>query len=214
MAEGLARKKRIRAGHKASATRTLTKVEEALVAAAERTEEFYTSKLSQLKLSLQEKLEVLRQLDAEILELTDEEGLVDEIEQADLFKEGIYTIAATPIAPPTPGTPPTTPRASTETPTEPIERRVKLPKLSLKSFNGDITTWTTFWDSYESAIHSNTSLSDIDKFNYLKSLLERSAHEAIAGLTLTSANYHEAVAILKKRFGSRQQILVDTWSCC
>ena len=150
MAEGLARKKRIRAGHKASATRTLTKVEEALVAAAERTEEFDTSKLSQLKLSLQEKLEVLRQLDAEILELTDEEGLVDEIEQADLFKEGIYTalvriekataIAATPIAPPTPGTPPTTPRASTETPTEPIERRVKLPKLSLKSFNGDITT--------------------------------------------------------------------------
>jgi len=210
MAEGLARKKRIRAEHKASATQTLTKVEEALVAAAERTEEFDASKLSQLKLSLQEKLEVLRQLDAEILELTDKEGLVDEIEQADLFKEGIYialvriekatAIAATPIAPPTP-------RASTETPTEPIERRVKLPKLSLKSFNGDITTWTTFWDSYESAIHSNTSLSDIDKFNYLKSLLERSAHRTIAGLTLTSANYHEAVAILKKRFGSRQQII-------
>ena len=73
MAEGLARKKRIRAGHKASATQTLTKVKKALVAAAERTEEFDTSKLSQLKLSLQEKLEVLRQLDAEILELTDKE---------------------------------------------------------------------------------------------------------------------------------------------
>ena len=38
-------------------------------------------------------------------------------------------------------------------------------------------------------------------------MLERSAPEAIAGLTLTSANYHEAVAILKKRFGSRQQII-------
>ena len=77
----------------------------------------------------------------------------------------------------------------------------------MKSFNGDITTWTTFWDSYESAIHNNAALSDIDKFNYLKSLLERSAHESIAGLTLTSANYHEAVEILKKRFGNKKQII-------
>ena len=39
----------------------------------------------------------------------------------------------------------------------------------------------------------------MDKFNYLRSLLERTAYEAIAGLTLSAANYHEAVAILKKR---------------
>ena len=61
--------------------------------------------------------------------------------------------------------------------------------------------------SYESAIHNNDNLSDIDKFNYLKSLLERTAYDAISGLTLTSANYHEAVAILKKRFGNKQQII-------
>ena len=122
MAEGLARKKRIRAGHKASAKRTLTKVDEALAAIATETVGFDTSKLAQLKLSLQEKLEVLRQLDGEILELTEEDGLVDEIEQADLFKEGIYTAlvriekatAATPGAPPTIGTPPTTPSSSIE----------------------------------------------------------------------------------------------------
>ena len=50
-----------------------------------------TSKLTQLKLSLQEKLEMLRQLDSEILDLTEEDHLVDEIEQADIFKEEIYT---------------------------------------------------------------------------------------------------------------------------
>ena len=39
---------------------------------------------------------------------------------------------------------------------------------------------------------SDDALSDIDKFNYLKSLLECTVHEAISGLTLTLANYHDA----------------------
>ena len=84
---------------------------------------------------------------------------------------------------------------------------MKLPNLMLKPFNGDITTWTPFWESYESAIHKNASLSDVDKFNYLNSLLEHSAREAVSGLTLTSSNYHEAISILKKRFGNKQQII-------
>ena len=85
--------------------------------------------------------------------------------------------------------------------------KVKLPKLSLMTFNGDLTTWTAFWDTFESSIHNNTDLSAIDKFNYLNSLLEGNAATAISGLTLSSANYDEAVVILKKRFGNRQQII-------
>ena len=69
----------------------------------------------------------------------------------------------------------------------------------------------SFWDSFESAIHGNEELSDIDKFDYLKSLLEHTAKDAISGLTLTTisatANYQEAVEILKRRFGSKQQII-------
>ena len=85
--------------------------------------------------------------------------------------------------------------------------RVKLPKLSLKKFNGDLTRWTTFWDTFESAVHSNPSLTNIDKFNYLNSLLESAASDAISGLTLTSANYEEAIGVLKKRFGNKQLIV-------
>ena len=84
------------------------------------------------------------------------------------------------------------------------ECKVRLPKLTLKKFDGDVTAWTSFWDSFESSIHFNTDLTDIDKFNYLRSLLELSALESIAGLTLSSTNYTEAVAILKKRFGNKQ----------
>ena len=84
---------------------------------------------------------------------------------------------------------------------------MRLPKISLPHLKGNPVYWTAFWDSYESAIHLNSSLSDVDKFNYLKSLLERSAYDAIAGLTLSSANYREAIDILKRRFGNRQMII-------
>ena len=70
-----------------------------------------------------------------------------------------------------------------------------------------MTTWTTFWESFESAIDSSTSLSQIDKFNHLWSLIEKSAAEAISGLTLTANTYKEVVTILKKRFGNQQQII-------
>ena len=42
---------------------------------------------------------------------------------------------------------------------------------------------------------------------YLSSLLESSVTEAIAGLTLTAANYDEAIATLNKRFGNPQLIV-------
>ena len=70
--------------------------------------------------------------------------------------------------------------------------KVKLPKLSLKKFNGEPTDWITFWDAFESSIHNNS---------------ERTAADAISGLSLTSTNYAEAIALLKKRFGNRQQIV-------
>ena len=56
-------------------------------------------------------------------------------------------------------------------------------------------------------MHLNSTLSDVDKFNYLRSLLEKLAYEAIAGLTLSASNYGEAIEILKRRFGNRQMII-------
>ena len=47
-------------------------------------------KLAQLKLSLHEKLETLKQLDSEVVDLTPEEGLDEEIEQADDYKDNVY----------------------------------------------------------------------------------------------------------------------------
>ena len=74
-------------------------------------------------------------------------------------------------------------------------------------FEGDITTWKSFWDIYESAVHNNEELSDINKFTYLRSLVGHSTKDAIEGLALTPANYGEAVAILQKRFGNEKLII-------
>ena len=85
--------------------------------------------------------------------------------------------------------------------------QVKLPKLILKKFSGDPSQWNPFWDTFETSIHTNPSLAPIDKFNYLKSLMDGAAAESIAGLSLTNANYEEAIAVLKSRFGNKQQII-------
>ncbi len=85
--------------------------------------------------------------------------------------------------------------------------RLKLLKLTLPKLKGQVTKWGSFWDSYSSAIHDNSEISKIDKFNYLNSLLEGAALRAIQGLTLTGANYGSAIEILKDRFGKPQQII-------
>jgi hypothetical protein len=55
-----------------------------------------------------------------------------------------------------------------------------------------------------SAVHNNVSISEVDKFTYLKSLV---AKDAIEGLPRRAANYKEAVSILQKRFGNKQLII-------
>ena len=95
-----------------------------------------------------------------------------------------------------PSIPPTIPVSQPISPTAPTSyAMVKLPKISMKQFNGDLTKWVSFWDTFNSTIHSNPNLSDVDKFTYLLSLLDSSAADAVAGLTLSSANYEEAMLL-------------------
>ncbi len=106
MAEAFAKKKRIRAGHKASATRLLHQSEKVTSATTPD-----TSKLALINMSFMEKLEILRVLDSKIEELTDDESsLSSEIEAAASFKEGIFAamINIDKILTPKPAAPPTT----------------------------------------------------------------------------------------------------------
>ena len=88
-----------------------------------------------------------------------------------------------------------------------VEIRAKLPKLEMKRFNSRPTEWQAFIDCFDSAVHSNPKLSNIDKTNYLKSLVEGPAAASIKGLPLTLENYNSARKILEERYGNKQLII-------
>ena len=84
---------------------------------------------------------------------------------------------------------------------------VKLPKLDMLTFSGDKLKWSEFWDAFENAVHNKKKMSNVEKFNYLKSKVSGEARSAIQGLTLSNENYGVAIDLLKERFGNEQEII-------
>lgn len=56
-----------------------------------------------------------------------------------------------------------------------------------------------------SSVNSNDCLSNIEKFNYLRSKLLGYEKTAVEGLALSSENYSFAIEILRERFGDIQE---------
>ena len=67
--------------------------------------------------------------------------------------------------------------------------QVKLPKLSIRRFNGDLMKCVTFWDSFALQFTTRPCQLWTSSTIYLSSLVESSAAQAIAEVTLTAANY-------------------------
>ena len=80
-----------------------------------------------------------------------------------------------------------------------------IPKLMLPKFDGSPLEFQSFWDNFESTVHKNDMLDDIEKFNYLKCLLEGKASVVLQGLS--SENYRSAIELLHRRFGNAQIII-------
>ncbi|KRX13257.1 hypothetical protein T07_1799 [Trichinella nelsoni] len=72
----------------------------------------------------------------------------------------------------------------------------------------DWNHWQRFQDEFDTSIHTNQSLSTIEKFSYLRSLLIENAVAEIEGLPLNVANYEAAMTILSDSFG-RKQIIIE-----
>ena len=83
---------------------------------------------------------------------------------------------------------------------------VKLPRLELPKYAGELTERQSFWDRFE-ALVDQSELPVISKFSYLQSILEGEALSVIQGLPLTSANYKVVCDLLKERFGRTERII-------
>ncbi|KAG1672966.1 snRNA-activating protein complex subunit 3 [Nymphon striatum] len=86
------------------------------------------------------------------------------------------------------------------------ESKIRLPKLDLPRFDGNIMEFTNFWQQFEACVEDQ-DYPVISKFNYLISLLRGEAKRVLEGLPVTEENYQEAKNIIKKRYGRKELII-------
>ena len=176
---------RIRGGHRAHVSKLLKRVSEVAPDDEEQIE--------LLRISLKGKLSVLEDLDKSILELVEEgnidkeieesEGIKDEIQLNLLKLDSLLKELKTPSQPSEPSPVSTSSQATGST-----SHSTKLPKLILKKFSGDPKMWQEWWDSFKVAVHEN-GISDIEKFNHLRSLVEGAAYAMLVCQCLRSSYY-------------------------
>ncbi len=78
---------------------------------------------------------------------------------------------------------------------------VKLPKLDVPTFDGNILEWTTFWEQFKILVHYRVNLTDSGKLTYLRHALKGgTAKSVIEGLSRSGEHFTEAITCLKSRY--------------
>ena len=88
--------------------------------------------------------------------------------------------------------------------------QIKLPKLNLPIFDGNILCWKEFWDIFNSSVHEQ-EVPNMTKLSYLKGALCGAAAAVIGGVSITNDNYGIAIELLKEKFGNRE-VIIDNLS--
>ena len=75
---------------------------------------------------------------------------------------------------------------------------VKLPKLDVPTFDGNILNWHSFWEQFRVSVHDRSTLSASEELVYLQhSLKDGSTNGIIEGLSRSSDYHSEAVECLQ-----------------
>lgn len=222
--DDLTKKKRVRGGHRASASKLVAKIIEAIPKTSPESPEKELVWLRQSQMTLRDKIKMLKELDEQVIELLSvskdedvDEQVGKEIEDSDeaiaelertllqlddtlrkLGEQSLPLLTATDEG--------NLDQSHVSISTGGKSVRAKLPKLKLRNFGGKLCEWPEFWDGFCSSIDNNDALSDVDKFAYLRGYLEGPAKSTIAGLALTGKNYKCAVELLKKRFEKKSVV--------
>ncbi|EFN85207.1 hypothetical protein EAI_14830, partial [Harpegnathos saltator] len=77
------------------------------------------------------------------------------------------------------------------------------------SFSGLYDEWWPFIDMFNSVIHANTTLTNIQKLHYLKASFTGEASNVINGLEISDVNYEVAWDLLKTCYDNKR-IIVQT----
>ncbi|XP_077282088.1 uncharacterized protein LOC143908338 [Temnothorax americanus] len=83
---------------------------------------------------------------------------------------------------------------------------IKLPKITLPQFSGNLTLWPSFIALLNTSIHDNRQISSIEKYQYLLASLKGEALNVIKNLPLAAEYYMIAYDALLDRYRNRRKL--------
>lgn len=84
---------------------------------------------------------------------------------------------------------------------------LKLDAIKIPKFHGTYEAWPTFSSLFRTLIIANKTINDIQRMQYLKSVVSGEAERAINNLDICEENFDKAWYILESRFNNRQAII-------
>ncbi|GBN30439.1 hypothetical protein AVEN_268590-1, partial [Araneus ventricosus] len=84
---------------------------------------------------------------------------------------------------------------------------VKLPTLSVPTFNGKIENWIMFKDMFVASVIENKSISNSMKLQYLKASCRDEALRVIQSIPISDANFVIAWKLLEDRYSNKRELL-------
>ncbi|XP_049871172.1 uncharacterized protein LOC126370378 [Pectinophora gossypiella] len=88
---------------------------------------------------------------------------------------------------------------------------VKLPKIEIPKFSGNIKSWPEYYDIFNALIHENGSLSNTEKMQYLVSTLSGDALGLIRTFPAQGIYYEEAYRTLVARYRDKRELAFTCW---
>lgn len=85
--------------------------------------------------------------------------------------------------------------------------KTSLPRIKLQTFSGAYEDWPSFRDLFFSVIGENPSISNVERFHYLRSCVKGAAEKLIRSLTVTSENYRRAWSILCEHYENKRELI-------
>lgn len=97
------------------------------------------------------------------------------------------------------------PQAQTSTQNQ-SQDGIKLDKIELPKFSGDMAEWSNFYSMYDNLVHKNVKYNNIQKFYHLKSRLHGTALKCIDSFSLQENNYEPAYESLVELYNSPRKL--------
>ncbi|XP_077256688.1 uncharacterized protein LOC143894368 [Temnothorax americanus] len=102
-------------------------------------------------------------------------------------------------------------KADPPAPSSASRSAIRLPKLALPQFSGDLALWPTFIALFDAAVHNNLDVTVIEKFQHLLTSLSGEALGVVKHLPLTVENYPIAYDALQARYSDKRELAKQYW---